>query len=139
MKKLLVFIVFTVFIISGCGKSENKITEQKSEQKQESKNETSAGQTENNISGEITEIKLPTIQCGTCKKNITKALKSMDGMNEVDVNVKDKIVKVNFDKSKTNLEKIEGTIVMAGYQANDKPANKESYDKLESCCKIGGH
>lgn len=28
---------------------------------------------------------------------------------------------------------------MAGYQANEKPANKESYDKLEDCCKIGRH
>ena len=28
---------------------------------------------------------------------------------------------------------------MAGYQANDKPADKTAYDNLDDCCKIGGH
>ena len=57
----------------------------------------------------------------------------------MNVTVKNKTAKVDYDKAKTDLSKIEGAIVMAGYQANDKPADKKAYDKLEDCCKIGGH
>ena len=132
--------MITLFFVSGCGKGDknsagNKPTDQKTEVSQGSE------QSDNNSSGqtEIIEIKLPTMQCGTCKKNIEGAVKKMDGIEEVNVVVKEKIAKVKFDKSKTDLNKIEGVIVSAGYQANDKPADKEAYDKLDDCCKIGGH
>jgi len=49
--------------------------------------------------------------------------------------VNDKIAKVKFDNSKTKLSKIEDAITAAGYQANDKPENKEAYNNLLDCCK----
>ncbi|HMS64903.1 MAG TPA: heavy-metal-associated domain-containing protein [Ignavibacteria bacterium] len=127
--------VILLSIISGCGKNENK----SSDQNQESKQKSESSQNSGSVTGEVTKINLPTVQCGTCKKTITKALKSTDGVDAVDVNIDEKFVNVTYDKSKTSLDKIEGVIVMSGYQANDKPADKEAYDKLESCCKIGGH
>lgn len=83
-----------------------------------------------------TKIALSTIQCGTCKKTITKALKTDAGIKDINVNVDEKYVVVNFDKSKTSLDKIEGIIIAAGYDANGKKADPKAYDKLESCCKI---
>ncbi len=130
MKKLSVLILFA-FLIAGCSKTDNKTSNENKEIKTEKTSETN--------SGEVVEIKLPTVQCGTCKMNLTKALKKVDGINSFDISIDNKLVKVNYDKVKTDAEKIEGAIVMAGYQANDKPANKEAYDKLPECCKIGGH
>jgi len=133
-------LVITLFVISGCGKGDKNSTDNKSS---DQKTEIIQGseQTDNNSSGqtEVIEIKLPTMQCGTCKKNIEGAVKKMDGIEEINVVVKEKVAKVKYDKSKTDLNKIESVIVSAGYQANDKPANKEAYDKLDDCCKIGGH
>lgn len=135
-RKLILAGLFLLLLISGCGKSDNKTAENKAnEQKKET---TSSGQNQNS-NEEFVEIKLPTMQCGTCKKTIEAAVKKIDGIKDVNVVVKEKIAKVNFDKSKTDLDKIEGVIVMAGYQANDKPADEKAYDKLEACCKIGGH
>lgn len=133
MKKITGVILFAALLVTGCSKTEDKT----SVDKKETKSEQTAGNNNNNV--EVVEIKIPTVQCGTCKMNLTKAFKRVDGINSYDISIDNKIVKINYDKSKTDLDKIEGAIVMAGYQANDKPANKESYDKLQACCKIGGH
>lgn len=134
MKSLIVYlavlIIFT--IITGCGENNKTAGE---------KNETGKNTEQNQdiAAGEEVVIRLPTMQCNMCKKTIEKDLKKLDGVNEVNVVVKEKVAKVTFDKSKTDVNSIEGVIVAAGYQANDKPANKEAYDKLDDCCKIGGH
>ena len=133
MKKISILILFTVLVIVGCDKTENKISDVNKENK-DTKNENAV-----NNGGEVVEIKLPTVQCGTCKMNLTKAFKKVDGINSFDISIENKLVKVSYDKAKTDADKIEGAIVMAGYQANDKPGNKEAYDKLPECCKIGGH
>ncbi|MEO6693853.1 MAG: heavy-metal-associated domain-containing protein [Ignavibacteria bacterium] len=137
MKKISVLILFAVIFLSGCGKTDNQTASEKKSSDEHARKET--GQTTENSGGETVEIKLPTVQCGTCKTNITKEFKKVDGINSFDISIEKKIVKVSYDKTKTDADKIEGAIVMAGYQANDKPANKEAYDKLAECCKIGGH
>jgi len=132
-------IFLSLILIFGCSKNESNNSENKST---EQKTEVSSGNREQvnqtNATGESIEVKLPTMQCGTCKKNIETAVKKLDGINSVNVVVKDKVAKVNFDKNKTDLTKIEGAIVMAGYQANEKPGDKKAYDNLEACCKVGG-
>jgi len=115
-----------VFVFTGCNKSKQEapVTENK-------QNEVKTG--------EVVKINLPTMQCATCKKNIETALKKVDGVTDANVVVKEKIVNVNFDKSKTNLDKIETAITAAGYDANGKKKDEAAYEKLADCCKIGGH
>lgn len=84
-------------------------------------------------------VSVPTIQCSKCKKNIEKALAKVDGIGKPVVDVSVKKLTVSFDSAKTNQELIERAVTLAGYQANDKPADKDAYDKLDDCCKIGGH
>jgi hypothetical protein len=43
---------------------------------------------------------------------------------------------VNFDKSVTNLGKIENAITAVGYDANSKKADPDAYSKLDDCCKL---
>lgn len=133
---LLLCVVMTIF---SCGKSDIKTSDNKTSGQNSEATTTNTQNQNNNTQGEVIEIKLPTMQCSTCKKNIESAVKKLDGVNEVNVSVKDKTAKVNYDKSKTDPGKIEGAIVFAGYQANDKPADKNAYDQLEKCCKVGGH
>ena len=93
MRRFLIIIFFGSTIIFGCGKGGDKISDKNSGIKQKDNLNTES------VSGETVEIKLPTIQCGTCKKNITKALEKINGINQIDLSVDDKLVKVNFDGS----------------------------------------
>jgi copper ion binding protein len=57
------------------------------------------------------------ISCTGCKKHITEAIKLLDGIKSVDVNIEKKTVKVKFDESVTTIEKIKEAIEEAGYTA----------------------
>jgi len=132
MKTIILTICFLFsvgFFLTGCGKNK---TETVTDNKQTS-------QTTEVSSGETVKINLPTMQCATCKKNIETALKKVDGVTNSNVVIKEKIVNVNFDKSKTSLDKIETAITAAGYDANSKKKDEAAYEKLADCCKIGGH
>jgi len=80
-------------------------------------------------------IKLSTMQCDICKDNIETAVEKLDGIESINVVTKEKIAHINFDKSKTDLSKIESSITAAGYDANDKKADPEAYKELDDCCK----
>jgi copper chaperone CopZ len=84
----------------------------------------------------VAVVKLPTVQCDQCKKTLTKAFKKAVGVDEFDINIDAKTVKVKYDKSKTDLAKIENVVTAAGYDANDKKADKDAYDNLDDCCKL---
>jgi len=88
-------------------------------------------------SGEITaDISLPTIQCGTCEKNISKALDKVKGLKSYSVDIENRKVTVTYDDGKTSVSKIENAISKTGYDANNKKADKKAYDKLNDCCKV---
>jgi copper chaperone CopZ len=128
MKSFFIFLIALGFL-TGCGKSKTESAENKSENKP----------VETKSAGEIIKINLPTMQCATCKKNIETALKKVDGVNSVNVSVKDKIATIDYDKSKINQDKIETEITLVGYDANGKKKDEAAYEKLADCCKIGGH
>jgi len=91
----------------------------------------------------VTEkIKTPTVGCESCKTRIEEYLKRIDGVTYVNVNWRSKITTVKFLKDRTNLEYIKTAIANVGYDADDIPANPESYKKLPKTCKKpedGGH
>ncbi len=86
----------------------------------------------------VAEIKLSTIQCGSCVKTITKALGKADGVQKVDVDLDGKLVTVTYASAQTDVKKLEQAISKAGYAANDTKADKAAYEKLANCCKVGG-
>lgn len=83
-----------------------------------------------------TEISVPSIVCGKCVKNVTKALKNVDGVIKVKVDLDSKIAAVTFDTEKTSVSDLENAITAAGYDANSKTADPKAYEKLDDCCKI---
>ena len=89
------------------------------------------------------KISTPTVQCDECKQKIETYLKRYDGVTYVNVNVKRKEATVKYLTDRTNIENIKTAIANAGYDADDIPANGDSYKQLPKCCKKpedgGGH
>lgn len=81
-----------------------------------------------------TKISTPTVQCESCKKRIETYLNRYDGITYVNVNVKKKETTVKYITDRVNEEEIKTAISNAGYDANDVPANPDSYKRLPQCC-----
>ena len=153
-------ILISTILISGCSKQDKKDTLENKEKKTENvqqQNTTNSIQSDsskqmNNDNTDMNKddkskmdmgkgnlehkmIKIPSAQCDICKEKITKALKKVNGVKTFEVDIDNKIVHVNFDKTVTELTKIENAITVAGYDANNKKANPDAYAKLDDCCK----
>jgi len=146
--------VIAVILISGCGKNETKnnvsekeVTKQDTQKKMtETMNDTKTtdgmkdmndmkNDTKDNKNVEHTMIKIPSAQCETCENNLNKALKKVAGVEKYKIDIDGKVIHVNYDRNVTTIAKIENAITSAGYDANDKKANPEAYDKLDKCCR----
>ena len=124
--------VILAVMFAACGKSDNKVSETKEQPK------TQNSEVKTTASDEKATIQLPTIQCDQCKKNITNALKKVDGINDFNIDVDGKVMTVAYDKTKLDLAKVENAVTAAGYDANDKKADPVAYEKLDACCKVPG-
>lgn len=96
-----------------------------------------SAQNKNEKKTEKIEIKTSAV-CGMCKSTIEKALSKEEGVNKSKLDVKTKTVEVSYDPAKTSPEKIKKAITMAGYDADDMPADSSAYSKLHDCCKKDG-
>jgi len=86
-----------------------------------------------------TTINIPTAKCSSCANTISTALKGVDGVQDVKVDAEGKKAEVKYIAAKANLASLENAIAKAGYDANSTKRDQAAYDKLESCCKDGGH
>tara|TARA_B100001540_G_C15314867_1_gene420903 strand:+ start:188 stop:544 length:357 start_codon:yes stop_codon:yes gene_type:complete len=84
----------------------------------------------------ISNIALPTMQCGMCISNIENALNEVEGIDKIRVDLKKLNVKVKYNTEKISLQEIEQLITMSGYQANNKKANNNAYNQLAMCCRL---
>ena len=81
------------------------------------------------------KIKTPTIGCEDCKNRIETYLKRYDGIGSVVVNWRQKNVTVKYITDRINIEEIKTAISNCGYDADDIPANEDSYKRLPKTCK----
>ncbi len=82
------------------------------------------------------EVKLPTLQCAVCVNTVETAVKQVDGVQSVSVDLNAKTAKVTFDAELTSVPALEKAIVQSGYAANDTKADSTAYQQLPSCCKV---
>ena len=71
--------------------------------------------------------------CGMCKKTIEKSALEA-GASTAFWDRKAKVLKIEFDGSKTNNEKIQKAVAKSGYDTEDFTAPNEAYENLEQCC-----
>ena len=88
----------------------------------------------NNI--KIDEIIIPTAQCNMCVAKIGDALNGVDGILKYKVELETDQVKIKYNADMISLQGIEQLISKAGYQANNLPADVDTYNKLAMCCKL---
>ncbi len=92
------------------------------------------------VSAQTAEVKIKTsAQCDECKERIEKALAFEKGIKSSNVDIENQTITIVYYDKRTNPDKIRETIANIGYDADDVPAKKESYNKLPKCCKKGGH
>jgi copper chaperone len=62
------------------------------------------------------KIKVEGMSCGHCEMKVKKAVESVEGVREVEVNLRDKQVAIEYEERKTSLEKIKAAVREAGYE-----------------------
>ncbi len=62
-------------------------------------------------------INVEGMSCDHCVQTITKAVKAVQGVKEVSVNLEGKQVSVDYDEREGVLKEITGAITEAGFQA----------------------
>lgn len=91
--------------------------------------------TENEIQHNKTiTVKLNSMQCDMCVEKVTEAINSVEGVEEVTIDLDKKNATVTFNADITSKKAIEKAITSAGYDANNKTADTEAYDNLSGCC-----
>lgn len=73
--------------------------------------------------------------CGMCKSRIEKAANAVEGVTKADWDKVTKMVKVTYDESKTDADKIQLAIAKVGHDTDAHKADDKVYDKLHGCCK----
>lgn len=74
-------------------------------------------------------------QCETCGHLFLKVLPFESGIKKVELDEKKMLITVLYNPKKTTPEKIRSAISKLGYDADDVPADKAGYEKLDGCCK----
>jgi len=142
-------ITLSVNLFTGCSKKNDKVNQESKIGNAQQQNitgktdDTSMNMNHSDMSMDMNKeniqhemINIPTAQCDVCKENITKALNKVKGIKSFTVDIDEKVVHINFDKTVTDINRIENAITMAGYAANDKKADPGAYSKLDDCCKL---
>jgi len=62
------------------------------------------------------EIHVEGMTCGHCSETVTQAVRSLDGISQVNVDLDKKQVSVDFDESRTNLGEISSKITEVGFE-----------------------
>ncbi|MCU0448723.1 MAG: heavy-metal-associated domain-containing protein [Bernardetiaceae bacterium] len=89
---------------------------------------------------DVKEVKIKTsAQCDMCKKRIEKAIGLEKGVKTAVLDVKSKVLTVQYRDGKTNPEALRSAVTKVGYDADVLPADKKAHDRLPDCCQKGGH
>lgn len=73
--------------------------------------------------------------CGMCEARITKAARTIPGVAKASWDEDTKMLKVNYDVSKTSLSEIEMAVAKVGHDTKNHVAKADTYDNLPACCK----
>lgn len=81
------------------------------------------------------EIKVNSV-CGMCTSIIESAIKENKGIIYASHDQNTKIVTVKYKSKKITADEIRKAITLAGYNADDMPADPEARKNLDQCCKV---
>ena len=73
--------------------------------------------------------------CEMCKVRIEKVLNGLEGVEDAELDLVTKNVKIKYDEDVIQVTQLKQAITMAGYGADDLPARPKAVDALPNCCK----
>ena len=76
-------------------------------------------------------FKVTGMSCANCVANVEKAVRKINGIEEVNVNLVEELMLVSFDENKTDTGKIEEAVRKAGYGAELIGGNEKKETKAE--------
>ena len=82
----------------------------------------------------IQVIRTPQLINNDCAQILVRDLTKTEGVSEVIYSLQDKTVTVTYDSMKLALKNLESVIAMAGFDANDTPANPQARAALPVAC-----
>ncbi len=93
-------------------------------------------------SGDTVTLKVSGMVCGDCTGKVTTALKTLDGIDKVTVDLKAGEAMVTYDSKQIAVPDMEKAVVAAGFAIGtnmtlDKPA-KSCGSSADGCCKLSG-
>lgn len=62
------------------------------------------------------DIQVEGMTCGHCVETVTQAVNSLEGITQVSVDLDQKLVRVDFDESRTNLDTVASKITEVGFE-----------------------
>ena len=65
---------------------------------------------------ESMKMSISGMSCNHCKMKVEKALKTLDGVENVEVNLADGVADVKYDPSKISTDQLKDVIIDAGYE-----------------------
>jgi periplasmic mercuric ion binding protein len=80
-------------------------------------------------------ISTPTVQCEKCKTRIENYVSREEGVKSVVVDIKKKTTTVTYVYDRIGIEEIKTAIANVGYDADNIPAEIDTYNKLPKCCR----
>ena len=80
-------------------------------------------------------ISTPTVQCEKCKTRIENYVSREEGVKTVVVDIKKKTTTVTYVYDRISIEEIKAAIANVGYDADNIPAEIDTYNKLPKCCR----
>ncbi len=83
------------------------------------------------------EIKT-TAECEMCKTRLEKAMNLTKGIESSSLDLKTRILTVNYNPKKITPAKIRDIVSRTGYDADDVKARPGAYKRLPECCKKNG-
>lgn len=73
--------------------------------------------------------------CETCGQNFQKHLYKLKGLKSFELDEQTMTFTVYYNAKKISLQQIKQGIANLGFDADDVPADKIAYEKLDNCCK----
>lgn len=76
------------------------------------------------------------LDCESCDENIFNRVHALNkGITKIRVKPAENAIYITYKPQKTNPQAIRQSISMAGFDADDLPADAEAQQKLDACCK----
>jgi len=129
MKKVLVLMMMLSIAAFAGDKKEHDHSAHQAEMKAHQHSQDSSKEVKDHVM-----ISVPTIQCDNCVSTVEKAVKKLEGVESVTVDLEKKMAHINYDEKKVKVADIENAITASGYDANKKKRDEKAHNALPQCC-----